>query len=522
MPGLQTRFAACRGLLLCSLAGAASALAFAPVSCWPLQLLSMAWLFIHIQDATKGKAVLSAGWAFGFGLSMAGIYWLFIAMYRFGDMPAALALLALMLFALFLGGFTALALWLGWRLQQRLHLSSRLTLLLVLPACWALLEWLRGWFLTGFPWLSLGYAHVDSPLAGFAPLLGVYGLGWLASLLAGALAVLWLERKRPPLVLLCAPAILLLGLACQQLQFVRPHGQVLSVRLLQGNISQDIKFARERVIDSLQLYQRLILQERADLIATPETAFPLFAHMLPNDFLPGLHAWAREQQSHLLLGIPLADGQEHYTNSVLGLGSGTSGTYYRYDKQHLVPFGEFIPTGFRWFVDLMHIPLGDFAAGAELQAPFAVKDQWILPNICYEDLFGEEIAAHLGNSAAAGKPVPTILLNISNLAWYGESSAIPQHLHIARMRALESGRSMLRATNTGATSVIAPDGQVLQLLPYDQMGVLSAKVQGYTGLTPYAQYRNLPFLLLTVCSLGWAWLLRNGRGKADEAQSRNL
>ncbi|MBI3231302.1 MAG: apolipoprotein N-acyltransferase [Burkholderiales bacterium] len=211
----------------------------------------------------------------------------------------------------------------------------------------------------------------------------------------------------------------------------------------------------------------------------------------------------------MLLGVPVADGQDHYTNSVIGISPNPDKPFYRYDKHHLVPFGEFIPTGFRWFVDWMRIPLGDFAAGNEVQQPFAVNNVWIMPNICYEDLFGEEIARQLGENEAEGKPVANLLLNVSNLAWYGESSAIPQHLQISRARALETGRTMLRSTNTGATAIISPKGKVLHLLAFDQQGVISAKVQGYSGITPYVRYRNLPFLFLAsgTLLLGW-WLGR--------------
>ncbi len=281
------------------------------------------------------------------------------------------------------------------------------------------------------------------------------------------------------------------------------------MRLLQGNIAQDVKFARERLIDSLQLYQRQIMQERADIIATPETAFPLFMHNLPAGYVSDLQAFARSSNSHLLLGIPLADAPERYSNSVIGISP--QGGMYRYDKHHLVPFGEFIPPGFRWFVDMMQIPLGDFTPGAELQAPFAVKDQWVMPNICYEDLFGTEIAHQLGAAERQNKPVASILLNVSNLAWYGESSAIPQHLQISRMRALETARPMLRATNTGATAVIDFDGHLHKVLAFDQQGVLHASVQGRQGLTPYARFGNWPLLVLLLSGLGLAFGMRRSR-----------
>jgi apolipoprotein N-acyltransferase len=200
-----------------------------------------------------------------------------------------------------------------------------------------------------------------------------------------------------------------------------------------------------------------------------------------------------------MVGIPLADSATNYANSVAGIGP--QGQSYRYDKNHLVPFGEFIPTGFRWFVDLMHIPLGDFTRGGALQAPFAVKDQLVLPNVCYEDAFGEEIAAQLRNAA---RPA-TLLLNVSNLAWYGESVAIPQHLQISRMRSLETGRPMLRSTNNGATALIDAKGNTVEVLPAYRQGTLSASVQGMAGSTPYIRFGNGLFLALSALTLAAAW-----------------
>jgi apolipoprotein N-acyltransferase len=175
---------------------------------------------------------------------------------------------------------------------------------------------------------------------------------------------------------------------------------------------------------------------------------------------------------------------------------------YRYDKHHLVPFGEFIPPGFRWFTNLLQIPLGDQTRGPAIAPPFVVKDQRVLPNICYENVFGEEIAAQLDADGSAA----TILLNVSELAWYGESIAIPQHVQMSQMRSLETGRPMLSATNSGATVVIDARGNIVHSLPYYQPGVLNATVQGTAGSTPYIALQNKLFLALTVLAIGAAWL----------------
>jgi apolipoprotein N-acyltransferase len=209
-----------------------------------------------------------------------------------------------------------------------------------------------------------------------------------------------------------------------------------------------------------------------------------------------------------LFGIPLSESVTEYSNSVAGIGP--QGQSYHYDKHHLVPFGEFIPLGFRWFTDLMQIPLGDFTRGGAVQAPFAVKDQLVLPNVCYEDVFGEEIAKQLRD---APRPA-TLLLNVSNLAWYGQSTAIPQHLQISRMRSLETGRPMLRSTNNGATAIIDAKGNVASSIPPYSRGTLAATVQGMAGMTPYIRLGNYLFLGLSALALIGAWLTgRNYRKK---------
>jgi apolipoprotein N-acyltransferase len=357
---------------------------------------------------------------------------------------------------------------------------------------------MRGWVFTGFPWAASGYAHDGAPLAGFAPLVGVYGIGVLVAMCAGCLVMLTQRRKLPALGLFAA--LMLLGAGLRTVEWTQAAGKPLTVRLLQGNIPQDRKFDLAFLTNILETYQGMITAAPADLVATPETAIPIFAHQLPQGYLDGLQRFATGSGSTLALGMPLLDGPGKYSNSLIAISPQPQA--YRYDKAHLVPFGEFIPPGFRWFTDMLNIPLSDATRGGALQAPFAVKDQLVLPNICYEDVFGEEIAYQLRN---APRPA-TMLLNVSNLSWYGQSTAIPQHLQISRMRTLETGRPMLRATNDGATAVIDHRGQVAHVLPFYEAGVLSATVQGTTGMTPYIRCGNYLFLGLGVLGLAGAWL----------------
>lgn len=499
-------------MLIAALCGASAVFSFAPFGWWPLQIVSLALLFYQVLRADGVRAGALIGWAYGFGWCAAGVHWLYIALNRFGGLPAPLAAGAIALLALFMGLYAALAMGGAAWLRKRWALPLPAAALLALPAMWAVGEWLRGWLFTGFPWVAAGYAHNASPLAGFAPVLGVYGVGWLAALCAGALLLLMHPARRYAIG--SAAAVLVGGYALQFVPWTVPSGQPISVRLLQGNIPQEEKFDLTHAERALEQYYRALTAAPADLIATPETALALFAHQLPPDYLGALGQFAQRSGSHLVIGIPILDHQTQMSNSVIGIGPASGAPSYRYDKHHLVPFGEFIPAGFRWFVELMQIPLGDQTRGPVVQAPFQVKQQRVLPNICYENLFGEEIAEQL-----RADPHPaTLLLNVSNLAWYGESIAIPQHLQISQMRALETGRPMLSATNSGATVVIDRHGIVRAALPYYTAGALSAEVQGSAGMTPYILAGNKLCLALAALALAGAgvWARRN----AKNAQKR--
>ena len=494
--------------LFAFVAGSLNVLAFAPIGWWPLQLLSVTVLSALLAQTDSVKRSAQIGWMYGFGWLLFGTCWLYVSLHDYGELPAWMTVIAVAGLALFLSGLMAAAAGFSAWLRQRWQISRAVHLLLILPPMFMLAEWTRAWIFTGFPWLSSGYAHNAAPLGGFAPLIGVYGIGLLSAVMAGALVLLPQKKSliTIPLTLLIAGALL------QRIDWTSPVGKPITVRLLQANIPQDLKFQPDRARAILQKYQTMITATPADLIATPETALPLFYNQLPIDFLPGLQTFAMQANSQLLIGVPTSDGPQRYANSVIGLGAAA----YRYDKHHLVPFGEFIPQGFRWFIDMMHMPLGDFTSGALQQAPLPVRDQWVLPNICYEDLFGEEIAAQLSGSAAQ----TTLLLNVSNIAWFGNSFALPQHLQISQMRTLETGRPMLRATNTGMTAVIDPKGRVMQQLAPLTDGVLSTSVQGYRGTTPYIVLGNWAVLALGFLMLLSAW--RCSRKKVGGSEPNHL
>ncbi len=489
-------------------AGAVNILSFAPFHFWPLQIISLALMFLIVID--RGEFTLPRiallGWAYGFGGLFSGVSWLIILMTRYNDLPLWLSVIGMALLATYLALFCTAAMTAGHYLQARWKLSASSALLLVFPALWILSEWLRGWVLSGFPWLVSGYAHVDSPLAGFAPILGVYGLGWLSAVISAALALLLLQRQNWKRMTLLMVAIMALGIGLRQIAWTVPHGQPLSVRLLQGNVDQSLKFDIEHVNESLLLYHDMIVAAPADLIVTPETALPILSSQLPQDYLPRLNAYIQNSKSNLILGMVVHDGGDKYTNSVLGFGSAYAAQAYRYDKHHLVPFGEFIPPGFRWFMKMMKIPFGELSRGEKVPKTMQIGDQTVLPNICYESIFGEEIARQLDAQSALTTGPASILLNASNLAWYGDSIAIPQHLQISQMRVLETGRPMLQATNTGATAVIDAHGDIVAQLQPLTRDTLAATVQGTSGLTPYIRFGNASVLMLALLSLMLAYV----------------
>jgi len=484
-------------MLIAAIAGGISVFSFAPFGWWPLQILALAVLAYQGMRADSVRASALVGWAFGFGWCLAGFHWLYVALNRFNGLPAPLAAAAIAALAAAMALYATMAMGAVAWLRKRWPLPLPAATLLVFPASWAFFELARGWVLTGFPWVTAGYAYHQSPLAGYAPVLGVYGISWLAALTAGALPLLMHKFRYPAMAIVAA--IWAGGFALGQHAWTAPAGKPLTVRLVQGNVALANKFNIQHIGNTLRQYHETVTAAPADLIAIPETGVPLFPSQLPAGYLDAFGQFARRTGSHIVLGIPLTDGTV-YSNSVMGLAPSLAASTYRYDKHHLVPFGEFIPPGFRWFTDLMQIPLGDQTRGAAIQAPFPVRDQKVLPNICYENVFGEEIAEQIALTGA------TIMLNVSELAWYGESIAIPQHVQMSQMRALETGRPMLSATNSGATVVISPRGQILHALPYYQPGVLAATVQGMSGDTPYIKLQNKLFLVLAALSIAAAWL----------------
>lgn len=510
------------GYGLALLAGLVCVFGFAPFGAFPVPVLALAVLFALWGRAVTSRKAAWLGFAFGLGLFSAGIGWIYVALHDYGNMPALLALPATLLFAAFLALFNALA---GY-LQARFPAAGGVRMILVMPAMWVSAEWLRGTIFTGFPWLALGYAHSDSPLGGYASLLGVYGMSLATAISSGLLAWssgnIWDRHIRASVpvkkenikLLLAVSALLLLWAAGAMLRAVawtHPYGKPFSVALIQGNIAQNLKFDENSLSSTLETYRRLVLQSKARLTILPETALPLLRQDVPSALIEQLKTHARENAGDVLIGSFERD-QGNYYNSVFTLGMAEEQHYH---KQHLVPFGEFIPLRpllGRFINEVLDIPMGDLARGGTQQPLLDAAGQRVAVNICYEDLFGEEIIRAL--------PQATLLVNVTDDAWYGHSIAAAQHNQASRIRAMESGRMMLRATNTGVTSIIGADGKIVQQLPQHMEAVLLGSAQAYAGSTPYADWGNSAALLLIVLLMLSAWLpqkwlrlARAGKGK---------
>ena len=477
-------------------------------------MLALVWQLCRCTSARQGAWL---GWLFATAMQCATWWWLFISLHTYGGLASGLAVLAIVGLAGFLALYHAVVCAVFVRLSSVYdagrptgHTASSA---LVFAALWLLAELGRVAFFTGFPWGEGGYAQLDGPFANLAKLVGVHGLTF-ASAWVGAAVVGLAPRPRWRSVLSVAAVLVLAGVASFALKvdkgvslFTSTHPAAVfgtatkpfTVALLQGNIAQNEKFlGGSGIPDALDWYGEQLRRSTASLVVTPETALPLLPEQLPEGYLADLlnHFMQPEpgaSPTAALVGIPLGSSQQGYTNSVIGLKPVVTGPVgaspddvesrvYRYDKHHLVPFGEFVHPLFKWFLAIVNMPLSDFNRGEVSQPSFDWQGQRVAPNICYEDLFGEELAARFIDPATS----PTLFVNISNIGWFGNTIAIDQHLNISRMRAIEFERPMIRSTNTGATAIIDYRGQVTHALERHTRGVLVGPVEGRSGITPYA------------------------------------
>ncbi|MDD1957051.1 apolipoprotein N-acyltransferase [Pseudomonas sp. 8209] len=487
------------GNLLAVAAGALTPLSLAPFDIWSLSLLSLALFYLGLRELSPRQA-LWRGWCYGFGLFGAGTWWIYVSIHDYGGASAQLAGGLMLLFFAAIAWFFALPAWLWARWLRRPE--APLADALCFAALWVGQEAFRGWFLTGFPWLYAGYSQLDGPLAGLAPLGGMWLVSFTLALTAALLCNLHRLRERKGFMaigalLLFAPWII--GLALKGHAWTVPSGEPLQVAAIQGNIEQELKWDPEQLNRQLALYRDMSFSSRpVDLIVWPETAVPVLKEQAQG-YLDMMGSFATDRHSALITGVPVREvvhQQRRYYNGITVVGEG-DGTYL---KQKLVPFGEYVPLQdmLRGLIAFFDLPMSDFARGPEDQAMLQAKGYHLAPMICYEVVY-PELAASLAAKS-------DILLTISNDTWFGKSIGPIQHLQMAQMRALEAGRWMIRATNNGVTGLIDPFGKITAQIPQFERGILYGEVVPMQKLTPYLHWRSWPLTLLCLGLFGWALL----------------
>lgn len=501
---LLTRYKLIKPIALLLL-GAFSVLGFAPFYLYPASILSLIGLFYFWHLSYTPKQAAFAGFIYGLGMFGAGIYWIYISLHEFGGMPSLIAGFSTFVLCAFLSLFPAavgaLSVWIS---GVSISAKQGRTMMIAIPVLWAMTDWIRSWIFTGFPWLTIGYSQVPySPLAGYIPIVGVYGVSLITVFIASLIG-LWLANRfinQSNTIIWQRNAIIMLlliwvtGSLLKLVAWTTPIGKPISVALLQGNIAQSIKWVPEIAEQTLVKYLTMAEASPAQLIIMPETALPVLSSELPDIVKTRLRQHAITNKGDILMGLVERENGEHF-NSMLSIGSAQSAVYR---KSHLVPFGEFIPlkAALGWiYRDWLNMPLSDLSRGSIHQQPMNIAGEKVAINICYEDVFGEEIIRQL--------PAATLLVNASNDAWYGESLAAYQHMQFSQARALETGRTVLRTTNTGATAMIDSHGNVLAHAPHFTQTTLNVMAQGYSGSTPYVRFGN--WLFLAICFIALAFL----------------
>ncbi|HFD78902.1 MAG TPA: apolipoprotein N-acyltransferase [Gammaproteobacteria bacterium] len=487
--------------LLALLLGALVAAGFAPLDWYPLPIVALAGLALLLYRQRPREALLY-GWLFGLGEFGAGVSWVYISIYLYGHAGLALSIAVMLLLVMYLALYPAA---MAWVLGRAGAMKRGWFFAGAFPAAWVLSEWLRSWVLTGFPWLNLGYSEVEGPLFGLAPLLGAYGVGWATALAAGLLA--WFASGRGQQRLAAAGALVLLlagGLALDRVHWTRPLGDPLRVTLVQGNIPQELKWKPDQQAATLERYLELTRAHLdSDLVVWPETAIPAFYDQVESDFLQPLRAELAQHGVSLVTGIPVLDRRRwRYYNSIISLAE--PGRFYY--KVHLVPFGEYLPLR-DWLarvLSFLPVPEADFSSGTIDQPLLHAAGYPVGSSICYEIAFGEQLIAAL--------PEAAFLINVSNDAWFGDSLAPHQHLEMARMRAREAERYLLRATNTGISAIIDADGRIAARTRQFRTETLSGEIQPRSGATPYVRWGNVPVIVGSLLLLLAAW--RFGRTRS--------
>jgi len=475
--------------LLCSITGSASSAGW-----WQMLIFAIFWRQIHRHHFHGSSFQAKLGWSFGFAYFLHGLWWIYVSLHDVGGMPAWMATGGVVLLAGFLALFPTFA----TLLAGRFYAESRAGL--AWAASWTISEWLRGNILTGFPWVGFGDAQVNGPFMGLIPIFGVLG---------ATFAVLWGAYKigsapgRFFLPLISLGFVIFIVSFFENSSYTKPIGNMLEVKLLQGNFPQTLQYDEKVLQNQNAFYLQSLIDKQMDIVVAPETAITIPENQLPLNWSQEIEKFSKQTNTHVLTGI-IGFEQNQYANQAKGFSPG--GEVFTYTKAHLVPFGEYIPPGFEWFVRAIQAPLSQFKKGDFNQNSFKVsrptqKDIFGAVMICYEDVFGSEIAARIRGS----KQAPNFLINMTNLAWFGKTSAPYQQLRLAQLRSLETGLPTIRATNTGFTAIIDEKGNVQSKLPIFVQDTLIGSVQPRTGMTPYVRLGDIPILLFSFGCLLFAW-----------------
>ncbi len=480
-------------LAICS--GLVLPLAFAPTDWWPVAVASLAIFYALIQSISPRQACFT-GWLFGLGYFGIGVHWIYFSLHLFGAAIAPLAAFLTLVFVLVMTIFPALCAWTWAKFKRPGYAIFNV---LLFAALWVVLELARGKIMNGFPWILIGYSQTTGPLAELARFVGVYGLSFLVVVISCLLIVLLFDASRRIPTYAMLVASLFSVFFFRMVEFSEPDGEPLTVRLVQANIPQEMKFSQERLRNSIYLYTGMTQEpgiENVDLVVWPETAIPTYYHYIEET----IETFVRimdAKQIDVLSGVFQKDGEGEVYNAVRQLG----GDRAIYRKRHLVPFGEYMPlrSVLEFAAKYIDIPMSDLAAGKDPHVPLQMQGTAVGVSICYEDVYGEEMRALL--------PASQLLVNVSNDAWFGNTAAPHQHEQKARMRALEFERPLIRVTNTGVSSAIDYDGDIIGRIAHDTKDILDVTVQPRRGATLYARTGNWPVFIVAVLIFAWAILL---------------
>lgn len=484
------------GHLIAFVAGVLTPLFLAPFNIWPIAFISIGCFYLGLKELSVKQAIIRS-WCYGFGAYIAGVSWIYVSINTFGNAPVWLAAALTIAFCMSVAFFFVIpaVIWVKWFRADHTYFVEAFAF----AGLWAIQEWFRGWFLTGFPWLYTGYSQLDAPLAGFAPIGGVWLISFLIALITILLIKIYYFRKQNIKIVVSIVIIIalpIIGVLLNKIHWTTPIVDKLPITLIQGNISQEDKWKESFYNDQLSLYWRLTQQSQQpnSLVIWPENAIPFLKESVQSLLDNNIGIYEKQQQSTLITGLPIrqanAKGELRFYNGITVVGEG-EGTYL---KQKLVPFGEYVPLEemLRGAITFFDLPMSDFSRGDSEQALLKVKDYQVAPFICYEVVYPDFVAS-LGATS-------NLLITISNDTWFGHSIGPKQHLQMAQMRALEADRWMARATNNGITAIIDNKGQIVKEIPSFEVGVLQGEVTLVTGKTPYQIWYS--YFILSISILG--------------------